>query len=65
MLVPPFNLCNSFLVPNILVFIVIAVTATVTNGANVCPEPNDNGLIDCENRGLTSIPLLPREGVYV
>ena len=40
-------------------FVVIAVTATVTNGASLCPSPN-NEIVNCPGQGYTAIPELPK-----
>ena len=45
------------------VFVGIAVTATVTNGA--CPEINKIGIVRCDRQNLTTIPELPEGATIV
>ena len=47
------------------VFLVIAVTATVTNGASDCPNITDNGEVNCNQQGLTAFPNLPEGAIKV
>ena len=55
----------SFLSFNMLVFVVIAMTVTVTNVASLCPNANINGTIDCSGQGYTTIPELPKQALRV
>ena len=49
-----------------LVFVVIAVTATVTNGQNLsCLTPDDEGRVNCNGQGFTSIPEIPEAAIVV
>ena len=62
--VPPLT-CNVFLVSSMFVFVVMTVIAAVTNGANICPEPDDGGEVDCENQGVTTIPRFPERTILM
>ena len=52
------------LASNMLVFVVIAVTATVTNGAILCSNTDDEVVV-CPEQGYTTIPELPKGVVEV
>ena len=43
------------------VFVVMAITATVANGA--CPDADDEGVVDCFNQSLATIPISLSRGV--
>ena len=45
------------------VLVLIAVTATITNGA--CPGANRRGVVDCFDEELGTIPQLPVEASEV
>ena len=62
--VPPLT-CKVFLVSSMFVFVVMAVTAAVTNGVNLCPEPDNEGSVDCENQGVTTIPRFPERTILM
>ena len=53
-----------FLVFIMFLFTVIAATAVVANGANLCPSANDR-IIKCPGQGYTAIPALPSGAVEV
>ena len=51
------------LVSSMFAFVVIAITASVTNGA--CPEADRRGIVNCNNQDLTTIPDLSKQAIIV